>query len=298
MANQTTRRVKVLVTGASGMLGSDLCALWSGAHEIAPYTRDELDVRDREAVRRVVGEEKPDVIVHTAAATNVDQCEREPDWAYAVNTVGTWNVALAAADIDACIAYVSTCGVFDGLKGAPYTEVDQPHPLTHYHRSKREGEGIVATICRKHFIVRPGWLFGGMPTHRRNFVANRLREASGKSEIVSAKDKFGSPTYTVDFAATLMRLIDAEAYGLYHLTNVGFASRYEYVREIIDVLGLPSTVRAVDSGFFPRSAPVPSCEALDNMYLRLQGFGTMRPWQEALRDYIATHFAAAMVQTA
>jgi dTDP-4-dehydrorhamnose reductase len=255
-----------------------------------------MDVRQLESVREAVSLERPDCVVHTAAFTNVDESERSPELAYMVNTLGSCNVALACADAGAVMVYVSSCGVFDGKKGKPYTEFDQPSPLTHYHRSKYLGEESVARFCRRHFIVRPGWLFGGNLQHKRNFVEGRRREAMSKHEIVSANDKFGSPTYTVDFAKQVLDLIETQAFGTYHVANLGFASRYEYVMETIRCLGLPNQVTAVESDFFPRLAPVPDCEALDNMCLRMRGILIMRPWPEAMQDYVRNRLLPEIAQ--
>jgi dTDP-4-dehydrorhamnose reductase len=279
--------VKILVTGAGGMLGSDFCpVLEESGHEVVAYTHEQLDVQRLDEVRRLISTARPDCVIHTAAFTNVDESERNPEAAYGANTLGAWNVALACAQSEAVMVYVSSCGIFDGQKAEPYTEFDPPAPLTHYHRSKYLGEQLVAAHCPRQFTVRPGWLFGGSIQHRRNFVEARRREALAKPEIVSAKDKFGSPTYTVDFARQVIELIGTEAYGTYHVAGVGSASRYEYVREIIKQLGSPSEVRAVGSDFFPRSAPVPESEALDNACLRLRGILRMRPWEEAIEDYV------------
>lgn len=276
-----------LVTAADGMLGTDFSRyLERAGHQVVRAGRAMLDVTDLTGVRRTVREYRPTLVVHTAALTDVDRCEREPDEAYRVNAVGTWNIALACAESGAELVYVSTCGVFDGTKAIPYTEADSPRPLTHYHRSKFEGERIVAAVLSRHYILRPGWLFGGAASHRRNFVANRYREASGKASISSAADRFGSPTYTFDFAAAAMRLVTEKAYGLYHIANAGSGSRYDYVAACMAALGLPTRVDPVVSDAFPRSAPVPASEALDCMYYRLRGLPPLRPWKEALNDYV------------
>jgi dTDP-4-dehydrorhamnose reductase len=269
------------------MLGSDFGMVLAGAgHTVVAYPHEKLDVRRLEQVTHFVSLERPDCVIHAAALTNVDECERNPEISYAANTVGTWNVALACSQLDTLVVYVSSCGVFDGTKAEPYTEFDQPAPRTHYHQSKYLGEQFVEKLCKKYFIVRPGWLFGGSTQHRRNFVEARRREALAKTDLVSAKDKFGSPTYTVDFAEQVIELIHSGAYGVYHVANIGFASRYEYVSEIVKGLALPATVRPVGSDVFPRSAPVPAWEALDNLCLRLRGILRMRPWQEAMQDYV------------
>lgn len=283
--------MRVLITGGQGMLGTDVSAMFKREGvNVVEYSHAQMDIVDREATRRIIIAQEPDSVIHCAARTNVDACQVDPDMAYAVNTVGTINVALACAEIGAVMVYISSCGVFDGQKAAPYNEFDAPHPLTHYHNSKYQGELYVRDFCSKYFVVRPGWLFGGHPTHSKNFVAARACEARSKSIIESADDKFGSPTYTYDLAEVLIELMRTTAYGVYHVANTGMASRYQYVSEIIRQLGLSAEVRPVDSGQFPRAAPVPNWEALDNMGLRIRGFPPMRPWQEALSEYIHTRF--------
>jgi len=277
------------------MLGTDVSAVFKQKGvDVLEYSHAQMDIVNRETTRGIITTHKPDSVIHCAAFTNVDACQVDPDTAYAVNTVGTINVATACAEIGAVMVYISSCGVFDGQKAEPYNEFDTPRPLTHYHNSKYQGELYVRDFCSKYFIVRPGWLFGGHPAHRKNFVAARAREAATKSIIESANDKFGSPTYTYDLAKVLIELMQTDAYGVYHVANTGMASRYQYVSEIIHQLGLSNEVRPVDSGRFPRPAPVPDYEALDNMGLRIRGFPPMRPWQDALGEYFHTRFHSEM----
>ncbi len=281
--------MKVLVTGAGGMLGMDLCDLLrERGHQVVAAGRAHLDVTDAPAVKQVLRDHLPDLVFHTAAFTDVDRAEQEPDASHRVNVVGTWNVALACASAGCQMAYVSSGGVFDGRKGAPYTELDVPLPSTQYHRGKLEGERIVASLVREHFILRPGWLFGGRARHRKNFVANRYREAVQASVLQSANDRFGSPTYTRDFAVAALAIVEEQAFGLYHVANLGFCSRYEYVSQCVACCGLMTRVLPISSDHFPRRAPVPAWEALTNYYMDLRGLPPLRPWPEALEDYV-TH---------
>lgn len=281
--------MKVLVTGADGMLGGDICLAFANAgYDVIRTNRMSLDVCDAESALRVIASERPDVVVHAAAHTDADAGEVSPDIPYRVNTIGTWNVALACARSGAQLVYISSCGVFDGTKTTPYTELDVPAPLTHHHRSKLEAERIAASLVHDHFILRPGWLFGGRGDHRKNFVAQRFREAAGKESIVSANDRFGSPTYTLDFANAALEIIASQAFGLYHVVNSAPATRFEYVTECVAALGLRTRVDPVTSDRFPRAAPVPRSEALDTYFMRLRGFKPMRPWREALTEYTRT----------
>ncbi len=268
------------------MLGSDFCRLLaSSGHEAAPFSHAQLDVQNLKDVTEALASVHPDVVIHAGAFTNVDECERNPQTGYAANTLGTENVALACERVGATMVYVSSCGIFDGKKAAPYSEFDAPAPLTHYARSKFLGEEKTIQHCPKHFVVRPGWLYGGESSHKRNFIEGRRREAAAKPELSSASDKFGSPTYTLDFAKAVMALVGSGAYGLYHAANQGTASRFDYVRESISALGLSNPVNAVSSDSFPRSAPVPDWEVLDNACLKIRDIHQMRPWQDALQDY-------------
>lgn len=275
------------------MLGSDFCRLLeSSGHEAVPMSHAQLDVRSFKDVSEAFSSTRPDCVIHAGAFTNVDECERNPETGYAANTLGTENVALASVRAGATMVYVSSCGIFDGAKAAPYSEFDTPAPLTHYARSKFLGEEKTMQHCPQHFVVRPGWLYGGDASHKRNFVEGRRKEAANKPELSSASDKFGSPTYTVDFAEAVMALVESGAYGLYHAANEGTASRYDYVRECINALGLSNPVHAVSSDSFPRSAPVPDWEVLDNVCLKLRDIHQMRPWQDALQDFTRNRLLA------
>ncbi len=268
------------------MLGSDFCRLLeTTGHEPIPMSHAQLDVQNLRDVSDALSSTRPDVVIHAGAFTNVDECERTPETGYAANTLGTENVALACERVGATMVYVSSCGIFDGKKAAPYSEFDAPAPLTHYARSKFLGEAATMQHCTKHYVVRPGWLYGGESSHKRNFIEGRRKEAMNKPELSSASDKFGSPTYTLDFAHAVMALLESEAYGLYHAANSGTASRLDYVRESLNALGLSNPVNPVTSEAFQRSAPVPDWEVLNNVCLKLRGIHTMRPWQEALQDY-------------
>ncbi len=284
--------LRVVVTGASGMLGSDLAAAWrEGGDDVLALGRSELDVTDLAAVRRALTAARAHVVVHAAAHTDVDGAERDPDLAHRINAIGSANVALGCMDAASDLVHVSSCGVFDGRKAAPYVETDRPAPLTRHHESKLAGEEAVRRLWPRHYVLRPGWLFGGAPSHRKNFVAARWREAKGKRTLESAGDRFGSPTYTLDFALAARRLVAARAYGLYHVANAGVASRADYVRGCLAALGLDVAVREVASSHFPRAAPVPAWEALDSRDLRLRGFPALRPWGEALGEYVRERLA-------
>jgi dTDP-4-dehydrorhamnose reductase len=279
--------VKILVTGAAGMLGSDLCPLFSEEHNVIATDIDQLDVRDPEQVLGWSAEIRPDLIVHLAAATDVDECERNPDLAYATNAIGTRNVALACQKTGAVLAYISTISVFDGTKCEPYTEFDVPNPRSHYSRAKFAGEQIVQSLLSKYYIVRAGWMFGGR-TEDKKFVAKIISLARDRPSLNIVNDKFGSPTYTADLARGLLNLIKTDLYGVYHMVGTGgYCSRLEYAQAILEYAGIQSCkLLPVSSAAFPLSAPRPRMEAALNYHLELMGRNWMRPWRAALQDYM------------
>jgi len=187
--------------------------------------------------------------------------------------------------VGATFVVVSTCGLF-GDEVRFYSEYDPLALKTEYARSKRAGEEAALAFCRRVFVIRPGWLFGGLPTHARNFVVRRWEEARRERVVRSAADKFGSPTSTWDVAARVLDLLGTEAYGVYHVTNAGGSSRYEYVRCIVEAFGLRTPVEPVDSSQYPRPAPVPDCEMLENLNTCFLGLPPLPPWQEAIHRYV------------
>ena len=279
--------MRILVTGAKGMLGSDLCPVLREHHEVMATDIEEMDVRDATAVRETFRHFLPHAVVHLAALTDVDGCERQPDGAFRTNAVGTQIVALACHEIGATMVYVSTISVFDGYKPIPYTEFDSPRPQSAYSQAKYAGERIVESLVPQHYIVRAGWMFGGGMEDKK-FVAKILDLACLRTELKVVNDKFGSPTYTVDFARGVERLMETGLFGLYHLVNAeGCASRFEVARAILDYAGITTcAVVPVSSAEFPLPAPRPRMEAARNYHLELLGLHLMRDWRSALCAYL------------
>jgi dTDP-4-dehydrorhamnose reductase len=292
--------MKVLITGSAGMLGAAVYpALVRAGHEVratdlAPRSEDglpmtTLDVRDLGAVRREIESFRPDLVAHLAAETDLETCELDPDHAYRTNTLGTQHVAAVAEQADAMLVYISTAGVFDGEKTTgPYTEFDQPRPINVYGASKYQGERVAADLSSRFYIVRAGWMVGGGPRDHK-FVAKVLEQlADGAHVIHAVDDKLGTPTYTEDFAVNLLKLIDEPRYGLYHMTCRGQGSRLDVAREIVAWSGRDVEVVPVASSHFAATyfAPRPRSEMMRNYMLELAGIDLMRPWPEALRDYL------------
>lgn len=281
---------KVLVTGANGMTGRDLCAaLAEAGFQVVATDIGEIDVSNLDLVHRTVQAERPVAVFHLAAMTDVDKCEKYPDEAYRVNATGTKNVALACQAFDATMVYTSTISVFDGSSAVPYVESDQPNPQSIYSKSKYQGELAVQYLLDRYYIVRAGWMFGGGAEDKK-FVAKIAKLAQTRSELKVVNDKFGSPTYTVDFSKGMLNLIRTDRYGIYHMVNVGPpASRYEVAKAILEYAGTDGCeIEPVSSAEFPLPAPRPRMEAGRNLAAELIGLPPMRPWQEALRDYVRT----------
>jgi dTDP-4-dehydrorhamnose reductase len=304
--------VKILVTGAGGMLGSALVpALVEAGHDVwatdlrgsiaVEGTRPTwpalgtLDVRSRAQIDAWMARVGPEFVMHLAAETDVDLCEADPDLAFATNALGTKHVALACKAGDVPLTYISTAGVFDGKKDdAPYTEYDPAFPINVYGASKFEGERYVQTFLDKFFIVRAGWMVGGGDKDHK-FVAKILEQIQGGADTIYAVgDKLGTPTYAPDFARCLTHLIETGSYGLYHMACQGRGTRVDVARKILEVLGRADDVRLVEvtSDFFRESypAPRPRSEMMRNLHLDLQGWNSMRPWEEALEEYLTTAF--------
>lgn len=278
--------MKILVTGAKGMLGGDLCPVFAKKHRVVATDLEELDVRDPGAVFDIIEENKPDVVLHLAALTNVDGCQEMKDQAYLTNAIGTKNVALACARFSACMVYLSTGSVFDGTKGEPYIEFDTPHPSSEYSKAKYQGELFVKDLLREHYIVRAGWMFGGGERDKK-FVGKIVNLARQGRNLQVVDDKFGSPTYTEDLAQGLLKLVETGWYGTYHMANQGCCSRFEYAKKVLDLVDRSNcSVEPVSSEAFPLPAHRPRMEAIRNYMLQLLGLNWMRPWEEALTDYI------------
>ena len=288
--NSPKQTKRILVTGASGMTGSYVPAVFAGRELILTDLADSpesLDVRDPEAVRQALGDARPDVVLHLAAATDVDRCEQEPDWAYHTNAIGTQNVVLACREFDATLVYIGTAGVFWGDKTEPYIEFDAPRPANVYGHSKLAGEQYVASMLRKYYIVRAGWMVGGGRKDKK-FVGKIARLiVGGKRDLKVVNDKLGSPTYGKDLLTGIEKLLGTRHYGLYHMVNEGCCSRYDVavaIKEIIQRTDV--SIQPVSSAHFPLPAPRARSEAMRNLKLDLMGLFTMRCWQDALREYV------------
>ena len=284
---------RILVTGADGMVGSYVNDVFSDHDlyltDLVDLSEDcvSLDIRDPVAVMDEVQKIKPDLVLHLAAATDVDRCQLEPDWAHSVNSIGTQNVALACQGTNALLVYISTGNVFSGKKETEYNEFDKPGPMNVYGESKLAGERIVTSLLNRYYIVRAGWMIGGGAKDKKFVGKIASMIVDGDSSLKAVNDKYGSPTYARDLLNGISKLVDTGYYGLYHMVNPGIASRYQISEVLRDVLEYPDLeIESVSSEHFPSPAPRIRMEALRNYKLELLGCDWMRPWEEALQDYV------------
>lgn len=276
--------MRLVVTGGYGMLGKAIVEAGKRLGEVWPFGRGDCDIIQEEQTRQVLVQSRPDVVVHTAAYTDVDGCELYPEKAFLVNASGTRNVVLGSRDAGATMVYISTDYVFDGKKGCLYGEEDQPSPLNVYGRSKLAGEAHVRGLLERHLIVRTEWLYG---RGGRNFVESILKMANERDEIQVVNDQVGSPTYTHDLARGILRLIKDEQKGTFHLSNQGLCSWFDFAQKILsqkEIKGI--RIIPIASEELKRPARRPAFSGFDcSRYQKATG-EFLRPWEAALIDYL------------
>jgi len=293
---------KIYIAGAGGMLGQAFHAVFGRDYELRCTDKDVnepwldcLDFRDLDGYRKDVKAFRPDWLFHLGAHTDLEYCERNVDDTYLTNTTSVENAVWIANALDVPLLYISTAGIFDGSKDT-FDDWDLPNPLGHYARSKYAGELYVTQNARRHLVCRAGWMMGGGPRKDKKFIAKLMRQLkAGRTDLDIVHDKLGTPTYTVDFAANVRALLEAQYWGLYNMVCEGVTSRLEVAHELVRVLGLADRVRinAVSSEFFKAEffAPRPDSERLVNRKLALRRMNRMRDWRGALREYVETAYS-------
>jgi dTDP-4-dehydrorhamnose reductase len=268
------------------MLGRDvLLAASNAGHDVVGFGHSELNVADQGAVSAKFELERPDVAINCAAWTDVDGAEESEQAAMEVNGKGAGHVAAAAATVGGSVVYVSSDYVFDGAKGAPYVETDQPAPLSAYGRTKLAGEEATAAANKRHFVVRSSWLFG---IGGSNFVETMLRLGADHGEVLVVRDQVGSPTYTWHLAYGIVRLIEGIEFGIHHMAAAGACSWYDFAREIFEQAELECRVLSGTTEMLGRPAPRPPYSALAS---QREHAIELPPWQDGLSAYLSQRSA-------
>ncbi len=275
--------VRIFITGHRGQLGRALWDELGSRHELVGGDLSDWDMTDRAQAAALIAHARPDVVIHAAALTNVEYCAEHPAEAVRANGIGTYNVALACREAGARLIAISTNEVFDGQASQPYQEYDLRRPINPYGYSKYVAEQVVERYVPHYAIVRTAWLYapGGV-----NFIHKILARARSGQPLRVVTDEVGSPTYAPDLAAAVGQLAELGTPGVFHLTNAGACSRYEFACEIVRQVGLDVPVEPITSDAFQRASTPPPYAPLDNVFGAALGV-TLRPWQEALAEYLA-----------
>lgn len=275
--------MKAILLGKNGQLGYEFRRFLEGKVELFAFSHKELDILNVSILNEKIREIRPDVVINCAAYTKVDRAEEEGDLAYEVNSIGAKNVSFTAFRVGAKCVYFSTDYVFDGENDRPYTEFDRPNPVSIYGKSKLLGERYTAEFDPDHLILRISWLYGA---HGVNFVKTMIRLAKEGKPLRIVNDQFGTPTYTLDVVRQTWKLIRDNRVGLYHSTNDGKATWFEFAKEIASMLNLNVDIVPIKTEEYPTLARRPKYSVLENHLLKLENSNIMREWKEALRDFM------------
>lgn len=275
---------RITITGHKGILGSQFARLLEPEHLCHLIDLPEIDITDRDSMRRELLEFAPDLLIHCAAYTAVDRAESEPETAFKVNALATGWIAQACAEIGAHMVYSSTDYIFCDTPGVnPRTEFDSPAPRGVYARSKFAGEEQIRVHQPRHFIIRTSWLYG---PGGKNFVDSIIRAGKEKQHLTVVNDQFGSPTYAPDLAAETLKVIDFGAFGTYHITGNGRCSWFEFAREILKIAGIAAKIHPLSTAEYNAPAPRPGYSVLDHLALRNTIGDNMPNWKESLGKYL------------
>ncbi|HOE04791.1 MAG TPA: SDR family oxidoreductase [Bacteroidales bacterium] len=288
---------KVLITGCGGMLGQSMYKVFSEKYQEVKATDidlnepwlEYLDVREFSQCIRVFEEFNPEIVLHLAALTDLEYCETNHENSWCTNALGTENVAFLAEKYGCTMVYISTAGIFGGEQEY-FTDFDTPNPLSHYAKGKFYGERFVLERVSRCFVFRPGWMMGGGPRKDKKFINKIYKQIiNGKTELHVVDDKLGTPTYTLDFANAISKVMETGYYGLYNQVCDGSCSRYDVAVELVNILGLTDKIKIikVESNYFENEyfAPRPYSEKLINLKLNRRGINYMRDWKVCLQEY-------------
>lgn len=276
--------MKVLVTGVNGQLGYDVVKeLDKRGHQAVGVDRESMDLTSTQQIKECIETVNPEAIIHCAAYTAVDKAEDEEELCRRVNAIASKEIAEYAKALDIPMIYISTDYVFDGTKDGEYTEEDMPNPINVYGKTKYEGEVYVQDTLEKYYIVRISWVFG---ENGNNFIDTMLRLAKERDSLNVINDQVGSPTYTKDLAPLLVDMIETDKYGIYHATNEGYCTWYEFAKEILKIANIDIKVNPINTSEYPTKAIRPMNSKMNKNKLEKNSFYRLRNWKYSLLDYI------------
>lgn len=275
--------MRIMVTGAGGMLGTDLCSALEVDHEVVARDIADFDIADHDATVEAIAGARPEAIVHAAAFTDVEACEDKRQEAFRANALGSMNVAAGAREAGAYLVYMSTDYVFDGRKREPYVEIDEPRPLNFYGLTKLYGERYVRELTSRHLIIRTSWLFG---PNGRNFIDTIIAKARAGDDLKVVNDQRGCPTYTLDLARAVAAIIVKGLEGVIHVTNSGEATWFDVASRALELAGVGTRIQPVPSQFYPVKAKRPPYSVLGSLVMESAGIPALPAWVEGVRDHL------------
>lgn len=289
--------IRIAVIGANGQLGTDVVlAFRENGDQVSALTHADIEVASLESVSSTLRELRPDVVVNTAAMHHVENCERDPERAFAANALGPRNLAVIAHDIHAVLVHVSTDYIFDGNKGSPYVEEDAPRPLNVYGNTKLAGEYFVRSLLDRYFVLRTSALYGHAPCRAkggRNFIDLMLKLARERGEVKVVDSEVVSPTSTSALACQIVVLSRCDTYGLFHATAEGSCSWYDFARYIFSLTNIAVNLKIAAPDEFPAKVARPKYSVLENRGLKRHGVNSLGPWQEDLAEYLGCSLVTA-----
>lgn len=284
--------MKIVIIGANGALGSDLCIAFRESNEVVELTHADVKVEDFAIMKETLSSIKPDLVLNTAAYHHVPLCEENPDQAFMINGIGALNLALLSEDLDYTFVHYSTDYVFDGKKKNPYTEEDIPNPLNIYALTKYNGENLAMNNCARHYVIRVSGIYGKVVTRAkgRNFVTTMIQAAKERDKVTVVNDEVLSPTSTEAIAANTVKLVKSEQYGLFHMADQDHCPWYEFAKEIFTTLKLKTPLVACSVNDFPVTVKRPFFSALENKGLKDLNMDIMPHWREDLIAHLRKYY--------
>jgi dTDP-4-dehydrorhamnose reductase len=271
--------MKILITGADGSIGDYLSKYLSSSHEVFPFRKSKLDITNKVQCLDTIKSIMPDAVIHCAALTNIDLCERDESLAYTVNTIGSVNIAFACNLIDIPLVYLSTSNVYNGDKTSPYYESDICTPVNVYGKTKLAAENLIRTVCSKYFILRTSWVFGG----KNCFVQNIIDKKD--IPLFMCSSDISSPTYVKDLAEIIETMLHTPMYGIYNCVNSGAVKKSLFVSKILEHLGIKDEVMEVPEKYIANRALRPQCTIMNTSLLKNCFNIELRSWEEALSEF-------------